>query len=153
MRYLQRSLKYFLALCGIYIAMVYLSSQLESAILTPGQQFRALMSTQRGLFLIVALFALAAIYPSFGFMRRYFEADIVGNREQILEAFSRQGMVLHHESEGRMTFVSGSLFRRATMLFEDHVKVVQMEDGRISIAGNRKLVAYTIYRLEALIVK
>ncbi len=151
MRYLQRSLKYFIALCAIYIAMVYLSSLLESALLTPGQQFRLIMSTPRGLFLIVSLFALSAIYPSFGFARRFTKGDIVVNREQIFAALQQQGMVLDHESEGRMTFICSSTFKRITMLFEDHVKVIQVEDGKISLSGNRKLVAYSIYRLEALI--
>ncbi len=151
MRYLQRSIKYFVALCVIYIAMVYLSSQLESAILTPDQQFRIILSTPRGLFLIISLFALSAIYPSFGFARRFTKGDIVANREQILTAFQQGNMVLDHESEGRMTFICSSTFKRITMMYEDHIKVIQQEDGRIAISGNRKLVAYTIYRLTALI--
>ncbi len=151
MRYLQRSVKYFLALSCIYIAMVYLSSYAESVILTPGEHFHAMMSTPRGMFLLVALFLLSAVYPMFGFMRRYTEGDLVANRDQILRAFASQGMRLDHESEGRMTFVQTSFFKRVTSMFEDHVKVIQVEPGRMSISGNRRLVAYTLYRLEPLI--
>ncbi len=151
MRYLQRSVKYFIALSVIYIAMVYLSSYLESVILTPGEQFRVIMSTQRGLFLIVALCLLSAVYPSFGFVRRFTKGDIALNREQIITALQSQGMVLDHESEGRMTFISGNFFRRCTLMFEDHIKVIQQPDGQLSLSGNRRIVAYTIYRLEPMI--
>ncbi len=151
MRYLQRSIKYFIALFCMYIALVLISSYLENILLTPGERFYIIMSTPRGVLLIVAFFLLAAIYPSFGFMRRYTVGDIVKHREQIITAFHRQGMVLDHESEGRMTFIAGNIFKRITLMYEDHVKVVQQPDGRLAISGNRSLVAYTLYRLEGLI--
>ncbi|MFI3305016.1 MAG: hypothetical protein R3Y68_00715 [Rikenellaceae bacterium] len=148
MRYLQRSIKYFLTLCVIYFAVMYLMSFATNVVFTPGDKFHAIISTPRGVFLIVAVFVLSAVYPMFGYMRRFIDGDLVGNREQIMLSFRQQGMVLDHESQGRMTFVAGSFVKRVMMLFEDHVKIVQHADGKLAVSGNRKAVAYVIYRLE-----
>ncbi len=152
-RYLQRSLKYFIGLCVIYSVVVGAASFVTSAVITPGMQFRAIISTERGMFLLISFFVISAVYPLFGYMRRYTKGDMILNREQILASFNKQGMKLDHESEGRMTFISRSFLRRVIMLFEDHVKVVQEGDGRISVAGNRKAVAYVLYRLKYAIDK
>ncbi|MFI3258807.1 MAG: hypothetical protein R3Y16_01785 [Rikenellaceae bacterium] len=148
MRYLQRSVKYFLALSALYFAMVFVMSLVANTLFTPGDTLRELFSSQRGVFLFVAVIALSLFYPLFGFMRRYTNGDIVKHREQIITSFRLQKMKLHHESDGRMTFVADNMFKRFRLLFEDHVKVVQSEDGKLSVSGNRKAVAYVIYRLE-----
>ncbi len=148
MRYLQRSIKYFLTLCVIYFAVMYITSFASNVVFTPGDKFHAIISTPRGVFLIIAVFVLSAVYPMFGYMRRFIAGDLVANREQIMLSFRQQGMVLDHESEGRMTFVAGSFIKRIMMLFEDHVKIIQHEDGKLAVSGNRKAVAYVIYRLE-----
>ncbi len=148
MRYLQRSIKYFLTLCVIYFAVMYLTAFATNAVFTPGDKFHAIISTPRGMFLVIAVFVLSAVYPMFGYMRRFISGDLVENREQIINSFMQQGMVLDHESEGRMTFIAGSFVKRIFMLFEDHVKIIQHEDGKLAVSGNRKAVAYVIYRLE-----
>lgn len=151
MRYLQRSLKYFLSLCVLYAAIIYCFSFATYAVVTPGDRFHALMSTPRGMFLLGAMFLLSAVYPYFGYMRRYVDGDLVKHREAILRSCTQQKLKLDHESEGRMTFIADSYFKRVTMMFEDHIKVVQDGEGRLVITGNRKVVAFLVYRLEGAI--
>lgn len=148
MRYFQRSIKYFLALCVVYAAMLYLFSFGCDIQVSMLDKVEALMSTSRGSLLIAAIIGLSAAYPFFGFTKREIDGDLVRNREQIILTCEVQHFRIDHESQGRMTFVAESLFKRVTMLFEDHIKIVQSGDGRITVSGNRKAVAYLVYRLE-----
>ncbi len=119
--------------------------------ITPGDKFHALISTPRGLFLLCVMFLLSSVYPYFGYMRRYIDGDIVKNREQIMRCCQQLHLKFDHETEGRLTFVADSFLKRVTMLFEDHIKIVQDSEGKLVITGKRKVVAFLIYRLEGAI--
>ncbi len=148
MRYVQRSIKYFLSLCFVYAAMLYVLSLTEMMILTRGETFRALMSTPRGMFMLFAVIALSVAYPRFGFVYRRIKGDIKINREPINQAFAKQHFKLMSEDDRRLIFIADSPFRRLYLLFEDHILVTQIGD-EIEFRGNRKTVAYVLYRLQS----
>lgn len=98
--------------------------------------------------MVVAIVALSIAYPFFGFMRRTIKGNFVTEQDIIIKAFETQGFRLHHRFDYRLVFVANSIIKRITMLFEDHILVTQIGD-EIEIRGNRKGVAYVVYRLEA----
>ncbi len=147
MRYVQRSIKYFLAICVVYAAMLYVLSLTEMLVLTGGETFNALISTPRGVFMLVAVVALSAAYPRFGFIERKIKGSIVLNREQIDRAFATQHFKLMSDDGNRLTYIADSPFKRLFLLFEDHILVTQVGD-EIEMRGNRKRVAYVLYRLQ-----
>ncbi len=148
MRFFQRSIKYFLSLCVVYVAILYALSFTEMMVLTRGETFKALFSTHRGIIMIVAIVSLSVAYPFFGFMKRKLKGDFIKEREIIIKAFETQGFRVYQTYDYRIVFVANSFFKRIGMLFEDHILVTQIGD-EIEIRGNRKGVAYVTYRLEA----
>ncbi len=148
MRFFQRSTKYFLSLCVTYTVMLYLLSFTEMMVLTRGQTVNLIFSTPRGLFMLLAILALSAAYPYFGFMRRRLKCNMSHDRDIIIKAFEIRHFKILFEDENRMTFVADNIFRRLMMLFEDHIVVKQAGD-EIEIRGNRKGVAYIVNNLEA----
>ncbi len=101
--------------------------------------------------MLIAVVVLSAVYPYFGYMRRFVDGDLERNREQIMRVLESQHMKLDHITPGRLTFRADNIFRRLSLLFEDHIKVVQEDDGRLAISGNRKIVAYVVYLLSSAI--
>ncbi len=153
MRFFQRSIKYLLSLCVVYTVVLYALSFTEMMVLTRGQTFHAVFSTHRGLVMLIAILALSAAYPFFGFMKRTLKADLSQERDIIVKAFELQHFrVLRDEPGFRITFVAEGFFKRLTMLFEDHILVTQIGD-EIEIRGNRKGVAYVVFRLEAALTR
>ncbi len=149
MRFFQRSIKYFLSLCIAYVVVLYLLSFTEMMVLTRGETFRAVFSTTRGGVMVLAILLLSAAYPFFGFMKRRLKGDLVKEREIVVKAFELQHFRVYSEDAGyRITFVAEGIFKRISMLFEDHILVTQIGD-EIEIRGNRKGVAYVVFRLEA----
>ncbi len=153
MRFFQRSIKYFLSLCLAYVVVLYALSFTEMMVLTRGQTFNAVFSTHRGLVMVIAIVALSAAYPYFGFMKRRLKGDITKERDIIIKAFELQHFRVMKIEEGfRITFVAEGLFKRLSMLFEDHILVTQMGE-EFEIRGNRKGVAYVVFRLEAALAR
>lgn len=146
MRYVQRSIKYFLAICIVYIAMLYVMSLTEMLVITRGQTLNALLSTPRGVFMLIAVIALSAAYPRFGFIQRTVKGSIKTHRRQIDQSFTIQGFRLMSESDNRLIYIASSPFKRLFLLFEDHILVTQVGD-EIELRGNRKAVAYVMFRL------
>lgn len=70
MKYLIRSVKYFIALCVLYLIIMALMLLTNTSVLTPSETFSALVHSTRGQVLIVAVVLLSALYPKFGFIRR-----------------------------------------------------------------------------------
>lgn len=147
MKYLIRSVKYFIALCVLYLIIMALMLLTNTSVLTPSETFSALVHSTRGQVLIVAVVLLSALYPKFGFIRRQEIGSLRKNREQILNAFvSRASPV--RESEHEMVFRADSLFKRLTLLFEDEIRVTQTGEW-ITIEGIRRGVARVYYRLQS----
>ncbi|BFK43160.1 MULTISPECIES: hypothetical protein [Alistipes] len=148
MKYLIRSVKYFIALCVLYLIIMALMLLTNTSVLTPSETFSALVHSTRGQVLIVAVVLLSALYPKFGFIRRQEIGSLRKNREQILNAFVSEGFKPVRESEHEMVFRADSLFKRLTLLFEDEIRVTQTGEW-ITIEGIRRGVARVYYRLQS----
>lgn len=148
MKYLIRSVKYFIALCVLYLIIMALMLLTNTSVLTPSETFSALVRSTRGQVLIVAVVLLSALYPKFGFIRRQEIGSLRKNREQILNAFVSEGFKPVRESEHEMVFRADSLFKRLTLLFEDEIRVTQTGEW-ITIEGIRRGVARVYYRLQS----
>jgi len=85
-KYLLRSVKYFIALCVLYVAMMALMHYSEHSVVTFAQRWELLFSTWRGWGMVVATILLAATYPYFGFTKRAFEGSITTDREEFAMA-------------------------------------------------------------------
>ncbi len=150
MSYFKRAFKYFALLCITYFAMVYGLSFTGLMRLTPQETFMALVSSSRGIVMIVAILALSFSYPVFGFMRQEVSGDIKKHRDQIIAAFAANAFKLESESDGEMVFGCDNFIKKITFLYEDRVTVTQVGD-KLVLEGIRRAVPYIIYRLEGAI--
>ncbi len=151
MKYLKKSLKYFVALCVLYVALMWLMHTLGWTPLTLADDLRILIYTPRGWAMVAAVVVLSALYPRFGFVVRRVEGDVVEHRRQILTAMQVAGWSLREEDEaaGVMRFRADAL-HRVTALWEDEITVRQYGQW-IEIGGLRRTVVRTCFRLEGYI--
>lgn len=148
--YIVRSLKYFLAMCVLCMAIMALNLMTGFSALSFDEFVFVLFHTPRGLLLLGVLVVLAAFYPKFGFTVRTVEGDVVKNREQIVNAFESARFSLRSEEAGVMTFRAKGLLHKLLLLGEDEIRVSQQGD-RIVLDGIRRGVARVVYRLESYI--
>lgn len=148
MKYLIRSLKYFLRLCIICLVIVVVMIITEMSNLTAQGVIYVLTSTSKGLLLVGVTIFASAIYPLLGFRTRSIRYSIEKNRVQIVNAFLSEGFTIKSESKNsEMIFQAKSPMRRLTLMYEDQIKVTQINDN-IEISGVGKVVA----RVESRIV-
>ncbi|MBO5984527.1 MAG: hypothetical protein J6P90_05855 [Rikenellaceae bacterium] len=146
MRYLIRAVKYLLAFCVIYLAVVWLSLKtMRGMDVSVMDYVVATLQTTRGQLLMAAVVVLSAFYPRFGFMTRRVECDMEEERDSLLANMALAGYTLREESEGRMVFRATSILDRIVMLFEDEIVVEQYAQW-INITGIRRGVAKVIFR-------
>lgn len=152
MRYLVKCVKYFVAFCVLYVALVWLATKTSSAGLdiSVWDSIMTTLQSQRGWMLMVAVVLLSAFYPRFGFMTRQVEAQLDDDREQIIKAFELSGFALYSESDEKLVFRGDNILKRGFMLFEDEITVSQYGQW-VVLSGNRRGVAKAEYRLEMLI--
>ncbi len=151
MKYLKKSLKYFAALCVLYVVLMWLMHAGGMTPLTLTDDFYILLYTPKGWMMIVATILLSALYPRFGFVTRRVEGDIAEHRQQILTAFSVAGWSLRSEdAEGGGLHFRADGFSRVTALWEDEI-VVRQYGQWIEIEGLRRTVVRTCFRLEGYI--
>ena len=112
MKYFIRSLKYFVALCVICVAILALMLATGTSALTLDQTVYVMFHTSRYATLFAAIVVLAALYPRFGFVVRKVEGDVEENREQIVNAFKSAGFSLRGEEDGVMTFRADGPLRK-----------------------------------------
>ncbi|MFI3302316.1 MAG: hypothetical protein SNH35_00955 [Rikenellaceae bacterium] len=148
MSYFSRAIKYLLSLCIIYVVVIYAMSFAGVAASTPEATFASLISTSRGIIMIIAILALSFSYPVFGFMRQEVTGDMESDREAIISSFAAYGFSLRSEGDGEMVFGSDNLIRKITLLFEDKITVTQV-GNKLVVEGIRRVVPSVIYRLEA----
>ena len=152
MRYVVRSLKYFLLICVLYLGIVWYES-LNVAV--EGVSFldvlKAQLYSQHGAMLISAFVILAMIYPLFGYMKRTVDnCDMVEDAVRIHNAMQCFGFEVVGQRGEYTVFRAKGFIRRLSFLFEDEVLVRQVGSG-IEIAGIRRAVARIIYQLHAYI--
>ena len=145
-RYLIRSVKYLLAFCVIYLAVVWLSLKTTRGMDVSVMDYvLATLQTTKGQLLMAAVVVLSALYPRFGFMTRRVECDMEEERDSLLANMALAGYTLREESEGRMVFRATSILDRIVMLFEDEIVVEQYAQW-INITGIRRGVEKVMYR-------
>lgn len=146
MKYLVRSVKYFVAFCVIYVAVVWLSLKTTRGMeVSVVDYILATLSTTKGQLLMAAVVVLSAFYPRFGFMSRRIECDIEADRDSLLQAMALAGYSLKSESDEGLVFRANSILDRIVMLFEDEIRVTQYGQWAY-LTGNRRAVAKVMYR-------
>lgn len=125
MKYLVRSLKYFLKLCVICMVVFFVMVAAKMTPISPVQAPGILFHTAQGWILIVAAAVLSALYPRFGFLTRQIAGDAEEHRMPIVDALKSMGYALASEQDGRMIFRAMNPIRRLTLLFEDAITVSQ----------------------------
>ena len=147
MRYLIRAVKYFLAFCVLYVGVVWLSILTQKGMdVSVWDSISATMATERGRMLALAVVALSAAYPFFGFVKRSVKWDMATDADRLVEIFAAAGFALKEQSEGKMIFKANNILDRLVMLFEDEI-VVEQQGEHITLSGIRRGVAKVIYRL------
>lgn len=149
-RYLLRSLKYFVTLCVLFVALVWLKLKYEQLPITMGEMLQLYFSAWNGWFMAIVIVAMSATYPLFGFVKRSVVATIAADREQIEAAMATTGLVLAGATADKLTFRATGL-QRITLLFEDEVVVEQIGD-EVVISGHRRTVVRAVIRLEGYLV-
>lgn len=145
--YILHALKYFLRLM-VLLVFIYALMLLMSRAQVSAEQFAAdLFSTTRGKLLFAALFVLSAAYPTFGFVRRTVNADIVADRDIIMKAFHAAGYALSVESEGGGKLIfRGSPAKKLFTVWDDKITVKAAGEG-ITLEGIRRETVQIEFRL------
>ena len=147
MRYLIRAVKYFFAFCVLYVGVVWLSILTQRGMdISVWDSISATMATERGRMLALAVLALSAAYPFFGFVKRSVKWDMATDADRLVEIFAAAGFALKEQGEGKMIFKANNILDRLVMLFEDEI-VVEQQGEQITLDGIRRGVAKVIYRL------
>ncbi|MBE6212737.1 MAG: hypothetical protein E7129_06340 [Rikenellaceae bacterium] len=136
-KYFVRSVKYFVALCVLYVALMALMHYSEHAPITFAQRWELLFATWRGWGMVVATILLAATYPYFGFAKRTFEGNIATDREEFTMAAEVSGLELVSATETELRYRAKGL-RRLVKLYEDEV-VVRQNGTQVEVGGLRSL--------------
>ena len=136
-KYFVRSVKYFVALCVLYVALMALMHYSEHAPISFAQRWELLFATWRGWGMVVATILLAATYPYFGFAKRTFEGNIATDREEFTMAAEVSGLELVSATETELRYRAKGL-RRLVKLYEDEV-VVRQNGTQIEVDGLRSL--------------
>ena len=136
-KYIIRGVKYLIALCVLYVALMAFMHYTEHAPITFAQRWQLMFATWRGWGMVVMTILLALTYPFFGYVKRTFEGSIVADREQLNRAAEFVGLELVSESNGELVYRAKGL-RRLVMLFEDEVRVHQ-NGTQIEVDGLRRI--------------
>lgn len=144
MRYFARALKHFVKM-ALLVALIYLAMNATD---TLGINQQELLGT-KGLILLVALVALSAAYPSYGFVERTMEGSIQKDRELLVESMIRGGYSLYREEDGQMHFRASSPIRRLLAMGDDKVTIGQATPNTLSISGQRKGVVEAEFRISS----
>lgn len=150
-QYIRRAIGYYLKLL-VLIGLIYLLLfATGTAAVSAELFFNEMFSTPRGALLLVALAALAACYPKFGYVKRTVPADLIADKEAIINAFHTARYVMIKEEAGHMmTFRASSVFRRLWMTFDDKVTVTAI-DGGIVLEGIRKETVHAEFRINTFV--
>lgn len=150
MKYLVRSLKYFVFLCVLLLALIWVMtiSYPEAAGIDYWMMVRAQLFSKEGIWLSVGVVLLSAAYPRFGFISSRIEGcDIERDALRIDNAMMNSGFKLIEESEGLRVYRAMGPILRLTMMFEDRIEV-SAEEGGVVITGLRRQVVRIAIRLK-----
>lgn len=150
--YIIHALKHFVKMVAL-IAIIYLLMYYTNTLAVGTEE---LFGT-RGLVLLVALVALSASYPSYGFVQRELPVGLQREKNTIIEAMQRGGYTLRGESDNELIFRASSPLKQITSVWDDKVTVrrhTSMQDGgepveSIVISGPRKGVSEAEFRISS----
>ena len=106
-QYIRRAAGYFIKLVVLVGLLYLLMFVTGTARVSAEFFFRELFTTPRGILLVAALAVLSAFYPKFGYVSREAEADIVADRDAIINAFHAAGYVMVDDRVTMRTFGGG----------------------------------------------
>ena len=144
--YLRRSVKYLLWLIILLVALFALMRLTGTSGVAPGDELKMIFGSTRGQLMLVVIVVLAALYPRFGFVRRFVVADPERDMEAIEKAMDRTGFRLAETHPDEWVFVADSLWGRVKTLGEDRI-VVRREGTGIVLDGIRREVVRVEFRL------
>lgn len=129
MRYLIRSVKYFLYLFIILSLMIAVLMALN---LVDSDLDKLFVNGRDSLWQIALLMAVfAAIYPRFGYTTRF--VPMAGSFEELrlaaVEMMKASGYILEKEAEGSLSFRRRSPLSRAMKMFEDRISFTHALGG------------------------
>lgn len=148
-RYILRSLKYFVLLCVLVVALLWLNVTSSQLPISLGDYIWLYLHGTNGALAVVMIVALSLTYPRFGFTERRVEGSMVRHRQQILNAMDLSGYALQSEADGVMHF-RGSALVRLGALGEDEI-VVRQSGESIELRGLRRTTVRIAIRLEGYI--
>jgi hypothetical protein len=148
-KYIIRGVKYLIALCVLYVALMWLMHISQSRPTTFIVEWQILFSQWRGWTMVGVTILLAATYPKFGFVKRRVNGDITLDREQIDAAFRASGFKFVGVEEGALVYQAQGL-RRLMMLFEDKI-VVRGEGDTLVFDGIRRATVPVAFSAERFI--
>lgn len=129
MKYLRRSLKYFLQICIIFVLIIgalMLSGYVSKDVAVAFRQGWTSLA-----YIAVAFLAMSAAYPYFGYGKRRIKAagDPADHRQAIIGAVEARGYKLASELDGEMRFCLKSPVSRLMRLYEDTVTITPVLGG------------------------
>ncbi len=129
MKYLRRSVKYFIQITLIFvviIAVLMLSGMVSKDVAVAFQQGWTSVG-----YILVAFLAMSAAYPYFGYGKRNIRAngDPATYRSAIIEALEGRGYRLAGEKDGEMQFNLTSPINRLARFYEDTVTITPVLGG------------------------
>ncbi len=149
MKYILRSVKYLLLLFALLVALTLLFNSSSDVELSYSEHFAFFMA-DNGAMKLAFFVVLAALYPLFGYVKRYVLGLVEDNKGQIDIALQAAGFMFRKECDGKLYYGADTFFRRASFLFEDEIVVEQCGEY-IRIEGSRRAVVYAAYCLHGFI--
>ena len=149
-KYIIRSVKYLIALVVLYVSLMALMHYSDHAPITFAQRWELMFDTWRGWGMIVVSILLAATYPFFVYTKRAFVGNIVVDREQFDTAAKIVGLELVDAVDRELIYRAKGL-RRLTMLFEDEVRVRQIDTMSVEVDGLRRVAVRMAFDAERFI--
>ncbi|MBR2429371.1 MAG: hypothetical protein IKB15_05270 [Alistipes sp.] len=149
MRYVIRSVKYFLFLLILLAGLVWLMTLVDTNITVDAWEYAKLkFGSKDGIMMLVALVVLAAAYPLFGYMRKRMDScDMEADKVRINNAMSLYGFRYKGCKDGVHIYRSSSILRRLMLRFDDTIELRQVGDG-VEFYGLRSQVARVTYQLQ-----
>lgn len=138
MQYLRRSVKYliyFLAIFFLIVGIVWLLTIRKGGEVGFSELF------QPGSFPKLAIFflAVAAIYPSLGFVTRKFSlnGEFAKYRDAIVSVFEQMGYAINSEKDGKIEFRLRTKGMRFSRMYEDQV-ILDPTASPLTLSGYRR---------------
>lgn len=123
MKYLIRSVKYFIYIC--LIVGIVLTIFVAAGFVSPDINVM-FKNGWKSVWMILAMFAcVSCFYPRFGYTKRRVNitGDLAEKRGELLSLMQERGYVLESEEAGAFRFRSRSTLHRITRMWEDRITI------------------------------